>query len=57
MEDQSENIAYDETSGSSGGISLVQICYLIAIIDLAQSLYFLVQSIDDMGWNVCMRFD
>ncbi|XP_017954920.1 uncharacterized protein LOC108650314 [Drosophila navojoa] len=52
MEDQSENIAYDETCASLGRITLVQICYLIAIIDLAQSLYFLVQSIDAMGWNV-----
>ncbi|XP_070064758.1 uncharacterized protein [Drosophila virilis] len=53
MEDQqSENIPIDDECDSPIGISLLQICYFIALFDFAQSIYFLAQSTSLLVLNV-----
>ncbi|XP_064552420.1 uncharacterized protein LOC135438156 isoform X1 [Drosophila montana] len=53
MEDQqSENIPIDDQCDTPIGISLLQICYFIALFDFAQSIYFLIQSTSLLALNV-----
>lgn len=55
MEDQqSENISIDDQCDSPISISLLQICYFIALFDFAQSIYFLVRSTSLLVLNVCI---